>query len=160
LLGAGCLLFSLVLPLDRALGFADLQASYRIILERIQLGLAAHAAPILLQGSSDLTFAGRKFSGNAQQRKRTHFLHHGSLLYDFDFAPIEHYLKLPPRQPAYRQGRGHADFLCNLPIRGEELRAIVRAAWPTKGALTEISSDMVRQLVREKYQTAEWTYRR
>ena len=32
------------------------------------------------------------FSGNAQQRKRSHLLHHGSLLYDFDLKLIGRYL--------------------------------------------------------------------
>ena len=115
LLGPGCLLFSLVLRFDSNPALSDLHASYRFILGRIARALEPLAGPIELQGISDLTLNGRKFSGNAQQRKRTHLLHHGTLLYGFDFAPLDRYLKQPARQPEYRGGRRHADFLVNLP---------------------------------------------
>jgi len=157
LLGTGCLLYSLVLRFDHAPGLADLQASYRVISDRIQRALKL---PILLEGSSDMTFAGRKFSGNAQQRKRTHFLHHGTILYAYDFTAIERYLKLPPRQPVYRQGRTHADFLGNLPLSIEELIRAIRSAWPTSEALGEVPISVVAQLVKEKYETEAWTHRR
>ena len=82
-----------------------------------------------LQGTSDLTLNDRKFSGNAQQRKRTHLLHHGTLLYAFETASLARYLKPPPRQPAYRGGRAHADFVTNLPIAAETLRAMMKRIW-------------------------------
>ncbi len=135
LLGPGCLLFSLVLRFDRDPALSDLHASYRFILGRIQRALEPLAGPIALQGTSDLALGERKFSGNAQQRKRTHLLHHGTLLCGFDFAPLERYLKPPPRQPEYRRGRSHADFLTNLPVEAATLMDAIRAAWPADGAL-------------------------
>ena len=79
-----------------------------------------------LQGTSDLALNDRKFSGNAQQRKRTHLLHHGTLLYAFATEPLARYLKPPPRQPAYRAGRSHADFVTNLPTDGVTLREMMK----------------------------------
>lgn len=38
------------------------------------------------------------------------------MLYAFDAAAMERYLPPPPRQPAYRANRAHADFVTNLPI--------------------------------------------
>ena len=39
---------------------------------------------------------------------------HGTLLVDFDYELAEAVLKHPPREPAYRQGRFHRDFLTTL----------------------------------------------
>src|SRR5262249_36779727 len=84
LLGAGCLLYSLVLPRDPALW--DVTASYRHILGETAAAVADLAPDVAPAGTSDLASAGRKFSGNSQQRKRTHFLHHGTLLSAFDHS--------------------------------------------------------------------------
>jgi len=71
---------------------------------------------------------GRKVSGSAQRRGRRALLHHGTLLYDFDPALAVRYLKEPSRQPAYRARRSHGEFLGNLPLTGEEVRARLVAA--------------------------------
>lgn len=160
LLGPGCLLFSLVLRFDCHAALSDLHASYRFILGRIRNALEPLAGPIALQGTSDLALGERKFSGNAQQRKRTHLLHHGTLLCGFDFGPLERYLKPPPRQPEYRRGRSHADFLTNLPGEAGALMAALRAAWPADSAAAPWPADIVKQLTEEKYTRAEWIRRR
>jgi lipoate---protein ligase len=160
LLGPGCLLFSLFLRFDRDPALSDLHASYRFILGRIQRALEPLTGSIELQGASDLTLGGRKFSGNAQQRKRSHLLHHGTLLCGFDFTPLERYLKHPPRQPEYRRGRRHADFLTNLPCDASTLMAAMRSAWPVDSAEVALPADLVKQLVQEKYACAEWIRRR
>ena len=158
LLGAGCLVYSLILRFDRDPALADLQASYRFILDRILLGL--RASPLARQGSSDLTLGDRKFSGNSQQRKRTHLLHHGTLLYAFDPTPMARYLKPPPRQPEYRRQRGHADFLTNLPIALDALERGLREAWQADAALPTYPVELMTRLVDEKYRRDEWIWRR
>src|SRR5262249_39551908 len=83
LLGPGCLLFSLVLAYDRSPALREISSSYIYILDRIGLAMSDAVADLERIGTSDLAAAGRKFSGNAQQRKRDHVLHHGTLLYRF-----------------------------------------------------------------------------
>ena len=158
LLGPGCLVYSLILRFDRHPALADLQASYRFILDRVLLGL--QASPLARQGSSDLTLANRKFSGNSQQRKRTHLLHHGTLLYAFDPAPMTIYLKAPPRQPEYRRQRGHVDFLTNLPIPLETLERGLRDVWQADETLPTWPTALVTRLAAEKYECDEWVRRR
>jgi len=36
------------------------------------------------------------------------------LLLDADLMLMDRYLKHPPREPAYRQGRSHLDFVMNM----------------------------------------------
>jgi lipoate-protein ligase A len=81
------------------------------------------------EGDSDLAIEQRKVSGNAQRRTQHAILHHGTLLYDFDAASSERFLKRPQRQPRYRAGRSHSDFLGNLPLSADEIRLRLLAAW-------------------------------
>lgn len=54
-----------------------------------------------------------KFGGNAQSITRDRWLHHSSLLWDFDDTKMS-LLQMPNKQPEYRQHRSHKDFLCRL----------------------------------------------
>jgi lipoate-protein ligase A len=158
LLGRGCLLFSLVLAYERAPELMHIGSSYRYILERIcrSLGVAdLHPA-----GISDLALGQRKVSGNAQQRKRTHLLHHGTLLYAYDVTQVTRYLRMPARQPAYRQERQHAEFLANLPLTRNDVVLRLRQAFDTDEEPAVWPDERVRQLVETKYAREEWTRRR
>jgi lipoate-protein ligase A len=158
--GRGCLLFSLVLNYDRAPGLHEIGSSYVYILEHISAALRDAVPGIVPAGTSDLAVGQRKCSGNAQQRKRRHLLHHGTLLYDFDLAQMGRYLRPPPRQPEYRAGREHSAFLCNLPLTGDELKRRLRDVWQATPDGDEVPVERVRQLVDEKYSRAEWNRRR
>lgn len=160
LIGAGCLNYSLVLSFERDAALGDLHASYRYILGRIQRGLASDAPVLTFQGISDLTLGDRKCSGNAQQRKRTHLLHHGTLLYAFDATPMTRYLKGALRQPEYRHGRAHVDFVTNLGAGAEVLKTAMANVWQGREGTTNWPEEMTRRLVGEKYGRTEWTRRR
>jgi lipoate-protein ligase A len=160
LLGPGCLLYSVVLHLDRDPALAQIVPSYRYVLTRVIAALQGIAPVLDVRGSSDIAEADRKVSGNAQQRKRTHLLQHGTLLYTFDIARVADYLKPPPRQPEYRQHRSHIDFLTNLATDAMTLKARLRTAWYADAELAELPLDLVRQLVTEKYGREDWVRRR
>lgn len=160
LLGSGCLCCSLVLALDRSAALREVRPSYGFILGRICDALSDTLPGIALAGVSDLTIDGRKFSGNAQQRKRRFLLHHGTLLHGFDLSRIARYLRPPPRQPDYRAARPHRDFLMNLPLAGPDLCRRLRSVWQAGDESGHWPSDLVRHLVEEKYDTKEWTHRR
>ncbi|MFO0929388.1 MAG: lipoate--protein ligase family protein [Gemmataceae bacterium] len=158
LLGAGCLCFTVVLPytLDEAL--TEIRPSYHWILERVLTALALPGTAI--DGISDLTRDGRKFSGNAQQRKRHHLLHHGTLLYAFDLPQAGRYLRMPVRQPEYRAHRPHDAFIRNLDVSRAWLVDRLRAAWAVDAEETRWPADRVRTLAAEKYSQREWNERR
>jgi lipoate-protein ligase A len=159
LLGAGCLLYSLVLEYDRAAALAEIRSSYCYIFDRIRASLADAVPGIECAGTSDLALAGRKFSGNAQQRKRRHLLHHGSLLYAFDLKQVGRYLRAPARQPEYRRGRDHAAFLMNLPLDAEEIKRRLRNVWQVE-TTADVPADLVHELTTTKYSHDGWTRRR
>ena len=160
LLGPGCLLYTLILAYERDPALGEIQASYSYILDRISESLGDLLPGAGREGVSDLAAGGMKFSGNAQQRKRRHLLHHGTLLYGFDLPLIARYLRAPPRQPEYRRGREHAAFLCNLPATANELKR----GWPRRGrhcpARASWPEERVQRLVAEKYGLEEWIRRR
>jgi lipoate-protein ligase A len=159
LLGPGCLLFSLVLRYERAPELAEIRPSYRYILERVRQTFP-DLADLQHAGISDLALANRKVSGNAQQRKRSHLLHHGTLLYAFDIPTTARYLKLPARQPEYREGRPHHDFLANMPLpRGQIVQAL-RHTWQADIELPQPPLELAHRLVDEKYSQEQWVRRR
>jgi lipoate-protein ligase A len=160
LLGRGCLVYTLVLSYERDPELADIHRSYRFILGRIAQALAENVGSIEQAGISDLVFAGRKFSGTAQQRKRCYLLHHGTLLYDMDLSLIPRYLREPPRQPEYRAGRSHLAFVGNLPLDPNEIKMRLRHIWGAEEARPNWPAAEVKQLVAQKYTNPEWTRRR
>jgi lipoate-protein ligase A len=160
LLGPGCLCFSLVLAYDRHPALADLHASYRFILATTAAALAPLAPGIAPAGISDLTIGDSKCSGNSQQRKRTHLLHHGTLLCSFELANISRYLAHPPREPEYRRRRSHGEFVTNLGASIEGAKQRLVAAWQAGPATASCPEEIVRKLVAEKYGCSEWHLRR
>lgn len=158
--GPGCLNYSLVLRNERLGIPADLTASYRFVLERhLKFCASQSAETIQIQGISDLALDGRKFSGNAQHRKRFWSLFHGTFLLRFDIPLIEKYLTMPSRQPDYRCGRSHEAFLCNLSIAPNDVRRALKQAWEADEQLQEIPFDRIKALRRERYCRDEWNFK-
>jgi lipoate---protein ligase len=159
LLGPGCLCYSLVLSYDRDAAFEGVRSSCAFILDRLRLALAGLCNDIELAGTSDLAMGSRKFSGNAQERKRRFLLHHGTILYRFDTASMEPYLRMPARRPDYRRERSHVDFLSNFPADPADLKNRISDAWQANTTLSDWPRAMVARLVEQKYATEAWTKR-
>lgn len=127
LLGPGCLNYTLILPLVWDPRWRDVRYSLSWIMNRMTQVLAV--PDLACAGESDLALHGRKVSGNAQRRTQQAILHHGTLLYDFDVTRPELFLASPYREPFYRRGRAHRDFLANLPLAANEIRRRLLRAW-------------------------------
>ncbi len=122
--GPGCLMYAVVLSHRERPELRDITHAHRFVMGRIVGAIRPLAAPALkakVAGTSDLVLSDpanteppRKFSGNSLRVKRTHFLYHGTILYDFDLSLIARCLLSPPRQPEYRSGRDHRAFVTNL----------------------------------------------
>jgi len=149
-------MYAVVLSYQLHPELAQLDEAHRYVLGRVAEGVRRVVPGVEVQGISDLVWQGRKFSGNSLRCKRSHFLYHGTLLYDFRLEQVERLLGVPPRQPDYRQGRPHEEFVTNLPAAGEALRAGIAAAWQAWPASSAWPQELVERLVAERYSQASW----
>jgi lipoate-protein ligase A len=69
---------------------------------------------IYQQGHSDLCLNDRKILGSSMYRKKHLLFYTASLMISNDLAEIDRYLKHPSKEPDYRQGRSHAEFITTL----------------------------------------------
>lgn len=158
--GPGCLDYALVLKPARRPALRDAAATNAYVMERLRRALAPLVkSAITIEGFTDLALGARKFSGNAQYRKRRALLFHGSILLDFDLPLIERLLGPPSRQPAYRQNRPHGEFLTNLDVPAAAVKAALKKAWRADGELNDLPIDRIETLVRDRYSRDEWNFR-
>ena len=155
--GPGCLNYSLILRQDN-FSSAHVQAAFDFVLSRHRRSLEALTARLVsVQGLCDLTLGERKFSGNAQYRKREYVLVHGTFLLHFDLSLIERYLSMPAKQPDYRRRRSHGDFLVNAAVDPAKLREALRLEWGAEEESTAIAGDLMNRLMGERYRCAAWS---
>jgi lipoate-protein ligase A len=159
--GPGCLNYSLILQLSSRPELQSVTSTNRFIMEQHRLTLSRLLGqPVRIQGSTDLTLDNLKFSGNAQRRKRHCLLFHGTFLLDLNLARVERYLAMPPRQPAYRAGRPHSQFLTHLSLPPTTIQEALREVWEARQYVQAWPKEATQRLAREKYTSAEWNERR
>ncbi len=163
--GPGCLMYAVVLSYELRPDLKDIRRAHTYALGRMADALSSRLpgiGAIVIAGTSDLALADtttgtpRKFSGNSLRAKRTHLLYHGTLLYDFDLSLIETCLRMPPRQPDYRDQRDHTTFVTNLPVTQQTLFEAIRTAWPTSEALADWPELRVKEFVAERFSQESW----
>ena len=154
--GPGCVNYSLILRQNNLFG-SQIQAAFDFVLSRHRRALEALIGqPVSVQGLSDLTLGERKFSGNAQYRKREYVLVHGTFLLHFDLGLIEKYLKLPVQQPQYRRQRSHCEFLINAQVDPVLLCQSLRLAWAADDDFTAIPHGLIHSLMVDRYCCSGW----
>ena len=161
--GPGCLNFALAVTYATFPEVADLHASYRYILGQLIKAFKKAGIETEQAGVSDLVMVNRKFSGNAQRRKRNACLHHGSLVYHLDAAAMQRYLPEPKERPTYRGQRTHESFMRPLPLSHEELRRLVLDTFAPEGVATPPLPEETEEataLAQTKYSQNDWTLRR
>jgi lipoate---protein ligase len=98
----------------------------------------------------------KKFSGNSQRRKKNFLLFHGCLLLNADLALISKYLLMPSLQPDYRASRSHDDFLVNLHLPANQVKAALQKAWNATDELQDFPGQEIQKLATQKYSTDAW----
>lgn len=156
-LGPGCLAYALVLPVSASPELESVTGTNRWILERNRAALGRLLArEVSIQGHTDLTLGDRKFSGNAQRRRRRSVLFHGTLLLDFDLDRLGRWLRMPSAEPAYRGGRGHDRFVTNLEIGADRVKEALREAWGAGDPCRTPLDEPLARLLRERYAVPGW----
>jgi lipoate-protein ligase A len=159
--GPGCLMYSVVLAYRDRSHLRDIGEAHQFVLGTIAKALRPSAPGIRQAGISDLVIGEPplKFSGNSLRCKRNHFLYHGTILYDFPIEDIAALLKMPSRQPAYRQARSHHDFLTNLPLERAAVRQSLIDAFNAHQPRAQWPRELTAKLATEKYSRPEWNER-
>jgi lipoate-protein ligase A len=157
--GPGCLMYALVLSYELRPEMRMIDRAHRLVLGRIAAALRPLAPGVTCRGTSDLAIGDLKFSGNSVRCKRDHLLYHGTLLYDFPLELVDQCLKMPPRQPDYRNGRPHRAFVANLPLPAEGIRRALGTAWEANEAYSVWPRDATARLAAEEYGNPKWNER-
>lgn len=158
--GPGCLNYALVLKGEESGPLRSVTSTNCFVMQRHREVLSELLGrEVTVEGVTDLAIDGLKFSGNAQRRRRQWLLFHGTFLYDFNLDLIANVLRMPTRQPPYRRGRGHQDFLIRLPARREDIQQALANAWQVKPGQIDLPERPIAKLVAERYGNEAWTRR-
>ena len=110
--GPGTVQYTFVLPYRLSPELAAIPSSKRFC-NRLLLGALADTR-IAEDVSGDLLVGDRKVGGLAIKRARDAMLLHGTLLVSAEIELLATLLRHPLREPPYRRGRPHGEFLANL----------------------------------------------
>jgi lipoate-protein ligase A len=153
---------AVILPETAAPGLWAVDRAHRYVLERIAAAIERAGAPAAVRGHGDLVIGERKCGGSAQRRLKQWFMVHCSILLEFAIERIDRYLAIPGRQPDYRRGRAHQDFLCNLKLPRVVVDDAIRDAFTPGSGIRParaLPMDLVKSLVAEKISNPSWVER-
>ena len=154
--GPGCMNYSLILKNGARL--KNVGDTFKYVLERHRsVTEKVCGVTVRLEGISDLTCDGFKFSGNAQYRKARFVLVHGTFLLNVDLSVLETLLPMPAKQPAYRRRRSHLEFVTNLHVDPSQLCSGLKNAWACEANLRDVPFGRIDQLVSERYTNSDWS---
>ena len=71
-----------------------------------------------MMGISDIAISGKKILGSSIYRSKEALLYHAVLNLGEPSTTFEKYLKHPSKEPDYRQGRSHSEFVTSLREKG------------------------------------------
>lgn len=156
--GPGCLNYALILRMTG--DFSTISGTNATVLGRHCEALQPLVGgAVMRKGFSDLALGALKFSGNAQRRRLRFLMFHGTILYRFDLGMISRYLPFPSKQPEYREGRQHHEFLVNIPTPDREIKSAIGNAWQVSEPGVPPPHERIAALVAERYGRPDWNFR-
>ncbi|MDG2221235.1 MAG: lipoate--protein ligase family protein [Rubripirellula sp.] len=158
--GPGCLMYSVVLSLAGDDSLRKIDIAHKFVMSRILAALQSQVIETEWQGICDLTWQNRKCSGNSLKISRNHLLYHGTILYGMELDTMVCALQFAPRQPDYRAGRDHRDFVTNLPIDPKQFSEDVKTAFQVTGSANcEFLKTRIGLLRQQRYDDPQWHFR-
>lgn len=138
-LDPGNLVVAVALPLT---GMGGVRTAFDGLTAWVIAGLArAGIEDVEKSGSSDLSMDGRKVGGSCVYRAKGILFYSTTLLISPQTEMAERWLAHPPREPDYRAGRSHAEFMGSMDPGGDAetwLRRLRQALTPS--SLPEFSA--------------------
>lgn len=158
----GCEFYTLLLSLKLRPELRMIDAAHQFVMDLLVAALKPLQPGVSSSGICDLTLGDRKFGGNSLRLRRNWLLYHGSILVDMDLEAIDTYLKHPPREPEYRAGRSHRDFVCNIAVSPDAIRSQIASACCVRDQmmLDAETVEAVKALAQDKYRSEAWTFSR
>ena len=164
--GAGCLNYAFILRISENSPLFGISSANKFIMERNRAAVETllPGSKISVSGHTDLSLNSQpstrnKFSGNSQRRKKNFLLFHGTFLLNFDLALIGEFLRMPSHQPDYRRDRNHDEFVTNLNLTADQVKAALKKSWNAIGELEDFPKSEIQKLAAQKYSTEEWNYK-
>jgi lipoate-protein ligase A len=164
----GSLNYSLILRIEENGPTRNITSANQFIMEKNRAAiqtlfpnsqLPAPSSQISVRGHTDLCLGDLKFAGNSQRRRKNFLLFHGTLLLNCDLNLISELLLMPSLQPDYRASRPHEEFVTNLNLPAEKVKAALAAAWNANEPFPNPPLEETSKLAREKYATREWNFK-
>lgn len=159
-IGPGCLMYTLLIDLRARPALRMLDEVHHYVMDRMLQAIQPILPSVSSSGTCDLVFNNRKFSGNSLKVGRNWTLYHGTVLFDMQLSWLDQLLRHPPREPAYRQGRRHSEFVTNIQVDGPSLIQALRRVWLAEEELEQYPLRLVHELVESRYSQSSWNFQR
>ncbi|PNX52841.1 MAG: lipoate--protein ligase [Thermoplasmata archaeon M9B2D] len=169
----GEITYSIIVPKGHRLAPDDIIESYKIICKGLtnalnHLGIKSEFKPI-----NDVVTGGKKISGNAQTRRNSCVLQHGTILLDLDVNVMFQVLKVPSEKISdkmiadVKQRVTSIRDVLDRDVPIDELRQALQEGFSealginlVRGQLTVEEQHEAKRLAAEKYSTYEWNFKR
>ncbi len=169
----GEITYSIILPRGHRLAPDDIIGSYKIICKGLtsaldHLGIKSEFKPI-----NDIITGGKKISGNAQTRRNSCVLQHGTVLLDLDVNVMFQVLKVPSEKISdkmiadVKQRVTSIRDVLERDVSIDELKQALHDGFSkalginlVRGQLTIEEQIVAKQLAADKYSTYEWNFKR
>lgn len=154
--GPGCLMYSVVLSLDDRPELRKLDIAHAFVMESLERAIAPYLCGVRMQGTCDLTWNNKKFSGNSLRVTRSWILYHGTLLYAGNLDNLTIYLTMPPRRPEYREDRDHSAFVTTIPVDRDQLILGLKSAFNATVSREDYPRIRTEKLLQTRYNLTSW----
>ena len=167
------LTYSIIMPLDHPLAGKTIGESYQIICPALIRGLAILGIQGVFSGINDILVEGKKISGNAQTRRKSCLLQHGTILLNCDVEIMFEVLKVPEEKnkgklisDAKDRVTSLSDFFGrNISYKDTET-AFIQGFKESLGLMlnstepTSLEDKTARELAKAKFSAQEWLYKK
>jgi lipoate-protein ligase A len=154
--GPGCLMYAVVLRYSNQPQLRMLDQAHQFVMHQMQSAIKRLGISVEVNGISDLTIGTQKVSGNSLRCRRNGLLYHGTMICDFDLTLVSRCLGSPSREPQYRAGRGHDQFLTRLPCSTSDLASAIIEQWNASDFGFSWPVEKTRSLMTDKYLSRQW----
>ncbi len=169
----GEITYSIILPKDHDLAPSDILESYRVLCSGIVKALKHLDIDSEFKPINDIISGGKKISGNAQTRRHSCVLQHGTIIFDLDVELMFTVLKVPQEKISdkmiadVKQRVTSVRDILGPTISLDELHTALKKGFSealgielVPGELSTAEREQVSELVERKYNTSEWNFSR